>query len=341
MATPTPAAPVAPVDPIAEAEAAAVDKAARFDPSIGHTFAKLRTSLKAALAQVAEKDALLAKAAADPLATGADRSALAKQLEEKEKLVADLEEKIERVNLEASPKFQAKYDRRIQGVGVKLAQSLSQFASVDAAEAPKLAAALLQADTKMLDEHLAKMSPSIGGIVMAAWQEARGLQIEKNAALTEAKKTSAAMQIEQVQTQTAEQIRERQNVAAAALEASVADGCFVYRDLGTPESKASAENYRNAFLGFVQTADPKELIRKAADGFAAPTLFRVMGLQRQRIMDLEQQLGIRNDVARMPISTGGDPAPVPAPAAPRFRGNSTAERRDNAAADAAAALGGR
>lgn len=317
-----------------------IEKAARHDPRIAHTFAKLRTDNKALSIALAEKEALIAQASSTAL-TGTERAELAKQVTDKDAMISDLQERLGRVSLESSPQFQAKYDQRINATADRLAQSLTQFAGISAADAPSTAVALLQADVNQLNTKLADVSPAVAGLIMSTWQEVNGIRAERKATLSEWRKAQAALKVETQNTQITTSIQERQKIASEALVDAATKGCFVYTHVNTPESQEAAKQYRDAFEGFVQTADMKELVRKAADGFAAPTLYRVLDLQRQRIKQLESLVGVQNNVQQLPIQGGGHDAPPPA--APKNRlpeGKTSTERRENAAAAAVSALGG-
>lgn len=322
----------APADIVDASEVDAIEKASKLNSRIGHTFAKLRASEKEARAKLVEMEARIGTE------TGAARDALQRQIEEKETMIKDLEERLGRVNLEASPAFQSKFDNRIKAIEGRLAKNLSQFAQVGDDKAAEAASALLKATPEALNERLSKLPPAVAGAVLNSWQDAHDVATERASALAEWRKTLTAVELEDRQTRTQGDIKQRRDVALKAIEDAAGTGCFVYSDIGTPESKEAVTKYREAFLGFVQTADHGELIRKAADGFAAPTLYRVIDLQKDRIRQLETELASRNGASVLPVSPSMGTPPPRVPAPKPGEGMSATELRDTAAKNAAMAL---
>ena len=331
-AAPTPPADDSAVDP---AEEEAILNASKTNAKLGHTFAKLRTDVK----DYKQKVAALQTELAEKKDGGEAQALLQQQIDEKNKALVDMEDRLGKVSLESSPAFQAKYDGRVGQVGQKLGQSLVQFANVEADKAPGVVREFLRSTPQQLDKKLEGLSPSIAGLVMNAWQEAHGIVAERDAAIKEWRKTSAATEMESHNSQTQENIKARQDAALAALDDAAGNGCFVYKDIGTPESKKSSENYRNAFQGFVQTAEHKELVRKAADGFAAPALYKVIDMQSSRIKELMGMLRGESTESQMPISGHFEEA-APPPRRVEAPTGTARELRDNAAARAAQALKG-
>lgn len=315
----------------------AVEDEAKRNPQAGHVFAKLRADLKEASKRAEAAEKARAELQAQQEKLGEERARFAKELEEKDKLVVDMEERLGRANLEASPKFRQQYDLRMQESVGKLANSLVKWGKVDQATAAKTAEQLVRSTPEQLDAQLAKVSPAIAGMVMSAWQDVQSIATERQAALQEWKKSTAAQQMAETQSMTQEGIRQRQTLAAKAVAEAADQGCFVYKDVGTPESKAASGQYRDAFAGFVQNASQAELVRKAADGFAAPTLYQVIKLQADRIKQLESGIIARRSVGELPIGSydpSATPGSVPQQVGPVIKGNSPLERAENAAADA-------
>ena len=324
-------------DPLSEAEAAAAEASVRGDVKTGHAFAKLRASEREARVKFAELKAKYDEALKSGTITGAEKAEFAKAVEERDAVIKQLEEQVGRVNLEASPAFREKYDGKIARIGSRLTDSLVQFAKVEQDKAASVARALLSASPEQLDAQLAGLQPSVAGIVMGAWQEARELMTAKGAALAEWRKVALAEEHERARMQTEGDIRKRKEVAQAAVDGAAEAGCFVYRDLGTPETREAAGKFRDAFAGFVQTADHAALVRKAADGFAAPVLYNIIDRQKARIQELEAAIGNRNEVSTLPISGGGGGDMRP-PAAPRVDSRPASAQRDAIALDAARLL---
>lgn len=341
LVPPPPAEPPAP-EPAPEPEMTpeeqeAIEEEARRNPQAGHVFARLRAEVKEARRRVEDAERARAEFQAQQEKLGEERARFAKELEEKDRAVADLQERLGRVNLEASPKFQQKYDLRIQESVGRLANNLVKWGKVEQDKASQLATRLVRATPDQLDAELSKVSPAIAGMVMSAWQDVQGISTERQAALQEWKKSMAALKIEETQNMTQEAIRQRQTLAEKSVEDAAGSGCFVYRDIGTPESKAASKQYRDAFAGFVQNATQSELVRKAADGFAAPTLYQVIKLQADRIKQLEAGAVSRRAVSELPVGAY-DPAVTPGSVQPHVvpvvKGNSPLERAENAAAQA-------
>lgn len=332
-----PAPESAPEPEMTPEEQEAVEEEARRNPQAGRVFARLRAEVKEARRRAEDAERARAEFQAQQEKLGEERARFAKELEEKDRAVADLQERLGRVNLEASPKFQQKYDLRIQESIGRLANNLVKWGKVEQDKASQLATRLVRSTPDQLDAELSKVSPAIAGMVMSAWQDVQGISTERQAALQEWKKSMAALKIEETQNMTQEAIRQRQALAEKAVEEAAGSGCFVYRDIGTPESKAASKQYRDAFAGFVQNATQSELVRKAADGFAAPTLYQVIKLQADRIKQLEASAVSRRAVSELPVGAY-DPAATPGSVQPHVvpvvKGNSPLERAENAAAQA-------
>lgn len=332
-----PAPESAPEPEMTPEEQEAIEEEARRNPQAGHVFARLRAEVKEARRRAEDAERARAEFQAQQEKLGEERARFAKELEEKDRAVADMQERLGRVNLEASPKFQQKYDLRIQESVGRLANNLVKWGKVEQDKASQLATRLVRATPDQLDAELSKVSPAIAGMVMSAWQDVQGISTERQAALHEWKKSMAALKIEETQNMTQEAIRQRQTLAEKSVEEAAGSGCFVYRDIGTPESKAASKQYRDAFAGFVQNATQSELVRKAADGFAAPTLYQVIKLQADRIKQLEAGAVSRRAVSELPVGSY-DPAATPGSMQPHVvpvvKGSSPLERAENAAAQA-------
>ena len=341
LVPPPPADPPAPesaLEPeMTPEEQEAIEEEAKRNPQAGHVFARLRAEVKEARRRAEDAERARAEFQAQQEKLGEERARFAKELEEKDRAVADMQERLGRVNLEASPKFQQKYDLRIQESVGRLANNLVKWGKVEQDKASQLATRLVRATPDQLDAELSKVSPAIAGMVMSAWQDVQGISTERQAALQEWKKSMAALKIEETQNMTQEAIRQRQALAEKSVEEAAGSGCFVYRDIGTPESKAASKQYRDAFAGFVQNATQSELVRKAADGFAAPTLYQVIKLQADRIKQLEAGAVSRRAVSELPVGAY-DPAATPGSVQPHvvpvIQGSSPLERAENAAAQA-------
>jgi hypothetical protein len=330
----TPETPVKPPEgdeparvPVSDEELSAVERQAQMDPRVGHAFSKYRVENKT-LAE--ENEALKASLQeADGSLDGEARVKIADEIKAKETRIQELEELVGRVNLEASPAFKSRFDGRVQSVLSKLAQSLVQFASVDPDKAEEAAKGYLNATPEALTEALGDTSNVVAGMITNAWQETQGVLIERKSALDEWKNTSSALDVEGSAESTKAKITARKVAAEAALREAAEGGCFVYMDKGTPETKQAAEQYRGAFAGFVQSATEDELIRKAADGFAAPTMQYIIQEQARKIASMEGQMGAVVDASNLGVSPSRGAPPKPAPATdPRFDTDNMTELRD-------------
>ena len=317
-----PAAPVAAADPM--------DTVVTPD---AHAFAQLRADRKTLKAQLTEREQALAAKDAELKRIGEERAKFAESIAAREKEVTELQEQIGKVNLEAAPQFREKFDGRLALIKTKLTSGLTSFGKSSPEEAAALADRLMNASPTEIAESLEKASPLVAGLVMNAWQDAQTVQAERTAAVSEWRKTSATLKLTEVQSNTQESVRQRQSLAEKALAEASAD-CFVYRDVGTPESKQSAEQYRQAFQGFVQGASQEDLVRKAADGFAAPTLYRILQLQADRIRQLEAATSAGNNAGRIPIGTPSNTQAAAAPTKAVPEGMNVMEAAESAAARA-------
>jgi len=330
---------VAPQVPVSDEELHAVEQQAQVDPRVGHAFSKYRIENKTLLE---ENEALKAKLQEESGSlSGEARVKISDEIAAKEARIKELEDLVGRVNLEASPSFKARYDGRVQSIISKLSQALTQFAAVDPAKAEATARGYLNATPEALTDALSDTSNVVAGMITNAWQETQGVLIERKAALDEWKNTSSAIEITGSAESTKAKIAARKTAAAAALREAAEGGCFVYTDNGTPETQQAAAKYRSAFAGFVQTATEDELIRKAADGFAAPTMQYIIREQARKIAALEQQMGTTAGMTELGVSpSNGMPEKVAPVTDRRFDNNNISELRESLVEDTVQQLQG-
>lgn len=305
-----------------------------------YSWARLRTEAKTfqreaqAAKQEAEAARLEAKTARETQAQ------VAAELEQQKLREQELVEKLGRLSLAESPEFQQKYDLRFAEVKTKLGKALVKYAGVSEEDADANAAGLLAADPHKLPDMLSDLNPSVAGMVLTMTSEAAAIDEAKRLELANWRQTGAASSVESARRSAADAAESHRRMSDAAIEAARAFGNPVYASTD-PAVKEVADEIANEFHGFVQTATEEQLIRAAAEGYAAPYLYEALNQQQAEIRELRDQLAGRTRAANPPLfpSSGYTPPPAPPSTPPNVVAATKPDSaQDYAKASAAAAI---
>lgn len=283
------------------------------NPKEAFSWAKLRTEAKAFQKEAAEAKARAEAAEAEAKRVSQEQARIAAELEEQRKREQELTEKLGRLSLAESPEFQQKYDLKRAEVRAKLGKALVKFAAVAEADSMSSADRILSADPKDLPTMLGDLNPSVAGMVLALTSEAAALDEARNQELSNWRQTGAAASVENARKTAAEAAASRHKLAVDAIEAAKAYGNPVFAATD-PDTQAVAAEISEGFRGFVQTATEAQLVRAAAEGYAAPYLYEVMNQQAAEIAALKDQIASRNRSSMPPVFSAPDRGPIPPPA---------------------------
>lgn len=316
------------------------------DAREAYTWARLRTDVKT-FEKAAEDARNEAAAAKEEARRAADEKAkIVEELETRKQREAELVEKIGRLSLAESPEFQQKFDLKLSDVQSRLGKALVKYAGVADSESMSQAAQIMAADPKALPDLLSDLNPSVAGMVLALTSEASAIDEARNQELANWRQTGAAASVDVARKSVVEQAESRRRMATAAIEAAKAYGNPVYA-AEDPSVKEVADTIAQEFHGFAQTATEEQLIRAAAEGYAAPYLYDVVNQQQAEIMELRSQLAGRTRAANPPMFPSGGfmapPAPppaVPANVTPANAGASAQDFAVSAARDTIARFNG-
>lgn len=338
-----PAAPAPSADPLADIpEVPPAQGDGEPDPKAHHRWAELRTVAKQ-YQQEAETRRREAEQAREEARRAAEEQArLAGELEERRSREDELVERIGRLSLSESPEFQKKYGLRLEAIKTRMAQALVKFAGVAEQDAAASADKILSAAPGDLPDMLSDLAPTVAGTVMAYANDAASVMEERDQELANWRSTGAAAQYEETRRSAAERAAERRAWADQAVAAAAAYGSPVY-GATDPEAREEASRIADAFRGFAQTATEEQLVRAAAEGFAAVKVYGLVESLSAEVGELRTQLAGRVRAGNPPVfPTSGSPHQAPPPPLPPnvVAASSPGSSRDMADSVARGALAG-
>ena len=315
---------------------------AEADPKAHHRWAELRTLAKQYQQEADTRKREAEQAREEARKATEAQARLATEIEERRQREDDLVERIGKLSLAESPEFQSKYGLRVEEIKTRMAQALVKFAGVQEQDAKASADRILAANPSDLPDMLSDLAPTVAGTVMAYVNNAAAIMEERDQELANWRSTGAAAQHEEARRSVAERTAERRAWADQAVEAAAAYGSPVY-GATDPEAREEAGRISEAFKGFAQTATEEQLIRAAAEGFAAVKVYGLVESLSAEVNELRTQLAGRVRAGNPPVfPTAGSPVPTPPPPPPAnvVAASPTDSAKDFASSAARGALAG-
>jgi hypothetical protein len=172
-------------------------------------------------------------------------------------------------------------------------------------------------------------------MVLALTSDAAAIDEARNQELANWRQTGAAASVEGARKTAAEAAEARHKLASDAIAAAKAYGNPVFAATD-PETQAVAAEISEQFRGFVQGATEAQLVRAAAEGYAAPYLYEVLNQQAEEIATLKDQLA-GHARSSMPPVFAASARNAPPPATPKAPPNVVPVRGPDSAQDFAMA----
>lgn len=286
------------------------------DPRVAHTFARLRTDLRAQhqYATSIAESAKAAQKAADEAKR--ERDSITAILEAERTRNKELDEQVSKLSLVESPSFRAKFDAPLDDVVAKATKFILDGGMArDARDAEKRAKDLLVADAADIVEATETLPKAVVNQMVAMASKFSELQGERERALKDWKvaKTASAKSYDMVSTE--ERLQMRRQMAEKALEhartVSPVLAAASQRDV------TAAREIESQFTAFAQHASEEELMRCASEGFVAQEMYDELNQLRAQYAELRARVDGRRLAGQPPIGpTFTPPAPYAPPPAP-------------------------
>jgi hypothetical protein len=295
-------------------EQLSVDSTGRPDSRAAHAYATLRSENSKF-----KRDVIPALEAAKAAA----EKQVAELAETKKQLEAEresLSEKVGQLSITESHEFKEKYDGRASAIHSKLAKALVKYAKITEEQSGGLASGLLEiaGDPEVLAQKTEDMHPAVAGAAILAAQEWSQLDEERKQEVANWRQTGLANVVSGAREAVVKSAEERQRMAEDALTFTRNSGNPLFNpDTANPESVQRAADIAEAFRGFARSASQEDLMKAAADGFAAPLVYEELASERARADELDRQLqGFRRASGVPVVPWARSAAPVAPPVQP-------------------------
>jgi hypothetical protein len=288
-----------------------VEQVFRGDEKQKAAFIKERASKKALKEQIKEMQAKLSQAQVDETAK-AEADRLRAEYEQSQARIKALEDDLGRLDLTRSPEFRKQYDDRLNQLGGKMVEVLSQE-GVAADEANKFVREVMaerrpSARERLIDD----MAPGLKGTLLTYATQLDEVVDSRAAAIEKWKETASALEEVQTRQRVSELTGKVDEVAAAAVSEAKNLGNPYFMEIeGNSDWNLQVANRINQVKGLLLTGDFAKLAPLVAEGITAADLRSRYATLNQKLKAAEAEL---QDVLKGSPRLGGQPQ---APGAPR------------------------
>ena len=318
-------------DKVTEAPAAAVpqmqDTGAdpaqpeNMDAKANEAWKYLKQQLRAARA---DNDALRARI--DEVAKGAgtvakERAQFADALKERDDHIKELEERLGRLDLEATPEFRAKYDAPIEKLAVQVSEVLRAETGLQDDKIRATSEAVLTATDEEFNQMVSNLPAPVQGSLLDKRVQFSRLASARNNAVKEWRTTKAGVEAVDDQQKVVERASRRRDLAEAAIKFSTETTPPQNRLSVLSESTYSDDvrTVTDQFRGFMQEANDAEIARAAYQGFLMPVVQRQIAYLVSALSEMRNYATTLRGVSLPPVSSMrvvGSPPPPPPPPIP-------------------------
>ena len=284
--------------------------------NVGHAFAASRAEARRFRQMAEDYRGQVEKVRKDYETFAQRESALAEKLTESQKQVAELEDRLGKMDLEQAPAFREKYDAPIRDIQAQLARTLQENGfSPDEAD-DRARQIVLAEDAQSVQALLSELPDVVKGMAMYKFQEADALFAQRAQALNEWRATQTGL----------EQVSHREDAVISAQRRNdlVTEGLRrveavvpgnIWTDPEFARYRAEQEDKVKAWYG---NAPEDQIAAAAVEGaFVAPYLYRMVDGLMNTVVQLKEQLSAGRRLRNPPASPYYPSVPLAKPPEPQ------------------------
>ena len=218
----------------------------------------------------------LDKAVHDGEGLAAERSRFADEIKAREDRIAELEDRVGKLDLESNAAFQEQYDRPISGLVDQVSAVLSESAEIPQDKLEEVATNILTADDAAFNRMVAKLPAAVQGSFLDKRVQFARLDAAREHALQEWRSTQDGTQTVAEQERVAERAVRRRELAQSAIDYTTKMLPPDERPAVLSESTYADDvaSVNRQFADFMQVAKEQDLSRAAYQGFLVPVMQR-------------------------------------------------------------------
>lgn len=314
------------------------------DPKANDAWKHLKQLLKASRADNETLRQQLDQVTKGAGAVAQERAQFADAIKQRDDQIKELEERIGKLDLAATPEFRQQYDKPIDDVVTQIKDVLAAESDLQPEAIADVAENLLEASDTEFNQMVGKLPASVQGSLLDKRVKFANLMAARDHAVREWRTTQSGVAAVDDQQKLVERATRRRDMAEAAIEFAT--------KITPPQDRVSvlgesvyADDVRNvteSFRGFMQEAKDEEIARAAYQGFLVPVMQRQVAFLAQALEEMRNYAYTLKGAAVPPVSAirlkGAEPSPAPAPAPVVREGQHFAETVEQTIAGALAGL---
>jgi hypothetical protein len=206
-----------------------------------------------------------------------------------QKEAADLADRLARYDLQADPRWQAKYAQQENAAKAVIIRTAKEY-GIEPAEMQKALAMGLKDRQRFLQEQM----PEAVAFVAPHFATLDSIAVAKEQDISNAKETRTAIEHQHITQREKSIAQARETLFSQTVREMDEAGVFLFRqNLGDESLNKVAQGVQETFKGYLSTSDPVAQSRAFALGAAAPALLQSLRAADAEITRLNNELSLR------------------------------------------------